>query len=128
MGQSTQVAPSQRQIIPVAEVPRPRKIEGALLQTCGSLLDAIHLCIHLSRLPHYAIAEKLGVDKGHWTRMMQGQAHFPTNKINSLMQLCGNFAPMQYLAQAAGFELFEDARAQRKEELRRELERLEAAA
>jgi hypothetical protein len=112
----------------LADAPKPKKIEEALLRTCSSFLDAIHLCIHLSRLPHYAIAEKLGVDRGHWTRMMQAQAHFPTNKLQTLMEICGNYAPMQYLAFSTGFELFEDAKSQRREELRRELERLDAAA
>lgn len=112
----------------LAEMPKPHKVEPQYLNTCGDLLDAIHLCIHLSRLPHYVIAEKLGIDRGHWTRMMQGQAHFPTRKLNMLMQVCGNYAPMQFLAMSTGFELFEDAKAKRKEELRRELAELESAA
>ncbi len=104
----------------------PRKVEDALLRTCSTTLDAIHLCIHLSKLPHYVIAEKLGVDRGHWTRMMQSQAHFPTNKITDLQRLCGNWAVLQFQNMEAGFEMYEDAKAKRKEELRRELERLEA--
>jgi len=111
----------------LAAQPKPRKIEDHLLRGCDTLLDAIHLCIHLSKFQHYFIAQKLGIDKGHWTRMMQSQAHFPTNKMKALMELCGNYAPMQWLAQHTGFELFEDAKAKRKEELRRELEQLEAA-
>ena len=112
----------------LAEQPRPRKLDASLLRTCDNLLDAIHLCIHMSRLPHYAIAQRLGVDKGHWTRMMQGQAHFPTNKLKMLMEMCGNYAPMQWLAASTGFELFEDAKAKRREELQRELAELENAA
>jgi len=118
---------TQRQMPFLAPARKPAKVDGALLRTCDTMLDAIHLCIHLSKLPHYAIAEKLGVDRGHWTRIMQSQAHFPTNKMKLLMEVCGNYAPMQWLATQTGFELFEDAKAQRKEELRRELEALEAA-
>jgi plasmid maintenance system antidote protein VapI len=128
MGPSTQVSETQRPRGPLREIQKPKKVEGALLSTCDSMLDAIHLCIHLSRLPHYVIAENLGVDKGHWTRMMQGQAHFPTNKMKTLMDVCGNYAPIQWLAAQTGFELFEDARTKRKDELRRELEQLETAA
>jgi hypothetical protein len=109
----------------MVEQPNPRKIDETLLRTCTTLLEAIHLCIHLSRLPHYAVAERLGIDKGHWTRMMQGQAHFPTNKLTLLMEVCANYAPVQWLCRAAGFQMFEDAKAQRREELRRELEALE---
>ena len=91
------------------------------------MLDAIHLCIHLSRLPHEAIASRLNIDKGLWSRMLQSQAHFPPNKLKPLMELCGNYAPVQFLAASAGFELFEDAKQKRREELRRELDALEAA-
>lgn len=119
--------PQQRPMPFMGEVRKPQKVDAALLRTCSTMLDAIHLCVHLSKLPHYAVAERLGVDRGHWTRMMQSQAHFPTNKMKDLMHVCGNYAPMQWLASQTGFELFEDAKAQRKEELRRELEALEAA-
>jgi hypothetical protein len=127
MGQSTQAneLQHQRPLRVLAEMPKPRKVDEWQLASCHDLLDAIHLCIHLSRLPHYAIAEKLGIDRGHWTRMMQGQAHFPTRKLGGLMQTCGNYAPMQFLARESGFELFEDAKAKRREELRRELAELE---
>jgi hypothetical protein len=130
-GQSTQHNPGppvQRNLALMAEMPKPRKVEAALLKNCDNLLDAVILCIQLSHLPHNAIARKLGIDKGHWTRMMQAQAHFPTNKLKMLMELCGNYAPMQWLAASTGFELFEDAKAKRKEELRRELEELENVA
>lgn len=125
--QQEQARPQQMPMALLAVQPKPRKVEEALLRTCQSLLDAIHLCIHLSKFPHYVIAEKLGVDRGHWTRIMQSQAHFPTNKLKTLMEFCGNYAPMQWLARETGFELFEDAKAKRKEELRRELQELEAA-
>lgn len=124
----TQVATPQRQLPGMlGAVRKPAKVDPALLRTCSCELDAIHLCVHLAKLPHYAIAERLGIDKGHWTRMMQGQAHFPTNKITALQRLCGNWAVLQYQNQVAGFEMFEDAKAQRREELLRELEQLEAA-
>jgi hypothetical protein len=84
MGPSTQRNPGQlpQRQLPgmLGAMPSPRKVEDALLRTCNSILDAVHLCIHLSKLPHYVVAQKLGIDKGHWTRMMQSQAHFPTNK------------------------------------------------
>lgn len=112
----------------LGETRKPDYVELKLLAQCETFLQAIHLCIHLSRLPHYAIAEKLGVDRGHWTRMMQGQAHFPTNKIASLMQLCGNYAPLQWLAKATGQEIAIDQRELRKQQLRRELAELDAQA
>lgn len=120
--------PTQREIRMLGETRRPDYVEMKLLGQCETLLQAIHLCVHLSRLPHYAVAEKLGVDRGHWTRMMQGQAHFPTNKIADLMQLCGNYAPLQWLAKATGQEIAIDQRELRRQQLRRELAELDAQA
>lgn len=111
----------------LGEARKPDYVEMKLLGQCDTLLQAIHLCVHLSRLPHYAICEKLGVDRGHWTRIMQGQAHFPTNKLNELMQLAGNYAPLQWLAKSVGQEIAIDQRELRKQQLRQELQELEAA-
>lgn len=110
----------------LGETRKPDYVEIRLLKQCQTMLDAIHLCIHLGRLPHYAIAEKLGIDRGHWTRMMQSQAHFPPNKLNSLMDLCGNFAPLQWLAQSVGQELAVDQITLRKQRALRELEEISA--
>jgi predicted XRE-type DNA-binding protein len=128
MGPSTQVNPEQRHQIPMrmmAAVPEPKKVEDWQLATCNDLLDAIHVCIHLSRMKHYDIAEQLGIDRGHWTRMMQGQAHFPTRKLGQLMKVCGNYAPMQFLARESGFQLFEDPVAMEKAKLKKRLAELE---
>jgi hypothetical protein len=92
----------QREIRMLGETRKPDYVEMKLLNQCETLLQAIHLCIQLSRYKHYAICDKLGIDRGHWTRMMQGAAHFPTNKLAALMQLCGNYAPLQWLAKATG--------------------------
>jgi hypothetical protein len=120
--------PPQREMRLLGETRKPDYVELKLLAQCESLLQAIHLCIHLSQLPHYVVAEKLGVDRGHWTRMMQGQAHFPTNKIAALMQVCGNYAPLQWLAKATGQEIAVDQRELRRQQLRRELAELDAQA
>jgi len=109
------------------ELKKPVPVDDILIRQCNTFLDAIHLCIHLSRRKHYSICESLGVDRGHWTRMMQGQAHFPTNKMHELMQLCGNLAPLQWLSQKVGVPLGLDAKQQRRAALLRELELLDAA-
>jgi hypothetical protein len=121
MGQST--LSNQRQLPGTAcgAVQPIRKVEDALVRSCDTLLDAIHLCIHLSKRKHYDIAEALGIDKGHWTRIMQGGAHFPTNKLRALQYVCGNWAPLQYQTWEAGFEMYENPKAKREAELLAEL-------
>jgi hypothetical protein len=130
MGPSTQVTdaqPKQRFWPMLGEAERPAPVDDILIAQCDTLLDAVLLCVQLSRLPHYVVCQRLGIDRGHWSRILQGQAHFPTNKFTALMQLCRNLAPMQYLARATGVPLLLDQKAQRKAALLRELEMLEAA-
>lgn len=118
----------QREMRFLGEVRKPDYVEMKLLAQCETLLHAIHLCVQLSRYKHYTVCDKLGIDRGHWTRMMQGQAHFPTNKLADLMHLCGNYAPLQWLAKATGQEIAIDQRELRRQQLRQELAELDAQA
>jgi transcriptional regulator with XRE-family HTH domain len=100
---------------------KPTTVRPELIAACKNRLDAIILCIQLSRLSQGEVAKRLGLDKGHLTRILQGLAYFPDQKSVELMEVCGNYAPLQYEAAACGFQLFKDARAQRKAELEAEL-------
>lgn len=102
-------------------------VDHILIKQCDELLDAILLCVHLSKKTHTKIRDTLGIDRGHWSRIMTGQAHFPTNKIKPLMELCGNLAPLQWLANASGIPLAIDEKQVRRANLIRELELLDAA-
>lgn len=126
MGPSTQVLQPQRAWALPAAMEKPAPVDESLIAQCDTLLDAILLCVHLSRVPSGTIAKRLGVDPGHWTRILQGQAHFPTNKMKSLMDLCRNLAPLQWLARAAGVPVVLDECERRKAALRRELALLES--
>lgn len=111
MGQSTLVSQPQREMPMLAQMERPGYVREDIISQCDTLLDAIHICIQLARLPHKAIAKRLGIDPGHWTRMMQGQAHFPTNKMHQLMEECRNYAPLQWLARNMGLQVYVDPEA-----------------
>lgn len=83
----------------------PRKLQNVpveLLKMCEDELDAVRLCIQLSSFTHDYIGKELSIDKGHFSRMVQGQAGFPTHKRLALMRLCGNRAPIQYEWMHAG--------------------------
>lgn len=121
MGPSTPVPERQLPGMAVAAVRAPRKVDEALVRSCSTLLDAVLLCIQLSRRKHYDLATALGIDKGHWSRILQGQAHFPTNKLRALQYQCENWAPLQYQNWEAGFEMYENPAAKRRDELLREL-------
>lgn len=70
-----------------------------------TFLSAIVLCAQLSGLDDKEIYMSLGIDAGHWSRIMKGDAHFPVDKIDTLMSMCGNEAPLQWLAQKRGYQL-----------------------
>ena len=118
----------QREIPILAEMPKPARADDNLVGRAGDLLAAVQMCVQLSGLSNEAICERMGIDPGHWTRMMQGRASLQLRKLPDLMRICGNLAPLQYLAREMGFDLYEDARAKRRAELEAELARLKDAA
>jgi hypothetical protein len=126
MGSSTQLNPAQREMPMLGAVEKPIAVDDHLISQCDTMLDAILLCVNLSRFTHTRVRDMLGIDKGHWSRIMTGQANFPTNKMHQLVQVCRNLAPLQWFSHATGVPLVIDKREQRKAELRRELELLES--
>lgn len=70
-----------------------------------SLSKAIALCIQFSGLLDKEIFLALDIDAGHWSRIVKGDAHFPTNRLSDLMDIRGNDAPLMWLAHARGYGL-----------------------
>ncbi len=105
------VSSPQREMPMLAQMEAPGRVREDIIAQCDTLLDAIHICIQLSKYTHTTVAKKLGIDPGHWTRMMQGRAHFPTNKIKALMQVCRNMAPLQWLNMQMGQQMYENPEA-----------------
>lgn len=70
-----------------------------------SLSGAVALCVQLSGLDDKEIYLSLGIDAGHWTRIMKGDAHFPLNKLNDLCTMCGNESPLLWWAHSRGYGL-----------------------
>lgn len=70
-----------------------------------SLLGAINLCIDLSGLDDKEVQLALDIDAGHFSHLRKGKGHFPPDKIGALMDLCGNEAPLIWLAHTRGYGL-----------------------
>ena len=98
-----------------------------LVKKCRHGLDAIRLCVQLSNYTNEHIANELGIDKGHFSRVMQGKANFPDTKRIELMSLCGNRAPAQFDALMTGCELVEMSKEARIRELEAQLAAAKAA-
>jgi hypothetical protein len=65
---------------------------------------AIVLCVQCSGLDRKQVYSALGIDAATWSRIESGQAHFPVNKLEQLMDLCGNEAPLMWLVNARGYD------------------------
>lgn len=71
-----------------------------------TLSAAIRLCISLAGFEsEKQVYMTLGIDKGQWSRIQKGDAHFPQDKLISLMDICGNEAPLIWLSRKRGYEL-----------------------
>lgn len=119
---------SQREMPFLAVMKAPEPVSQEFIKACNTELEALNLCMNLSRLPDEAIRDQLGIDKGHFSRIRKGRGNFPPNKRIALMNLCGNLAPVQYEAHRMGYDLQERAKDARIAELEAELQQLRKAA
>jgi len=63
---------------------------------------AVKLAANVSGLEEKEIYLPLKIDAGHWTRILNGQAHFPIDKLCEFMELVGNEVPLAWLAHRRG--------------------------
>lgn len=99
-----------------------------LIEACRHRLDAIRLAVQLSGMSNEYLCSELGIDRGHWSRIMQGHAYFPDTKSIALMELCGSYAPLQYELWALGLPWpADETREEMIARKRRELRALEGA-
>lgn len=102
---SSEVDYSQRDCVGPSPARVPVEVPQQLLDLCNSPLDALMLCIQLSRMSHEAVCDQIGIDKGHFSRMLSGRANFDARRIAELMEFAGNIAPLQWMARRMGYEL-----------------------
>lgn len=80
-------------------------ISDELIAGKGSLREAVKLCAELAPINDDVLCRELDIDPGQWTRIKNGQAHFPLEKYGDLMDVCGNEVPLRWLAQSRGYGL-----------------------
>lgn len=81
-------------------------VDLALVRAQPTLLAAIKLCITAAGFEaDKQVYRELGIDAGHWSRIMRGDAHFPVDKLPELMDLCGNEVPLMWLLHARGYDV-----------------------
>lgn len=111
------------------------EVPDSVVAACRDFKSAIRLCIEVSGLERKEVAFHLGLQDAHLSRMLADskdeERHFPVNKLNKLMEVCGNIIPLRWMANQRGFGLYRlksqvemelDAEKAVSAELRRELE------
>lgn len=91
--------------LPLVEKGDPVEVPFDLVMKQRSFSAAIALCVQVTGREDKEIYLSLGIDPGHWSRILKGDAHFPVDKLGALMDLCGNEAPLVWLAHSRGYEL-----------------------
>lgn len=77
-------------------------VDQEVVRRLPGMMDAISLCITVAgRVPKEAYLE-LGIDKGHWSKILSGQNGFPCEKLEQLCDVMGNDIPLQWLAGRRG--------------------------
>ncbi|MCL2656122.1 MAG: hypothetical protein FWD62_01665 [Betaproteobacteria bacterium] len=88
--------------------PEMQHVDARAIDAQPSLTAAIRLCQQLSGLEDKAIVGQNGIvpDVAQWSRITKsGQHYFPQDRLNTYMDLCGNEAPLIWLARSRGYEL-----------------------
>lgn len=92
--------------LPMRLTRAPQAIDPALVLAQPTLLGSVKLCISVAGFEaDKQVYAELGIDAGHWSRVMRGEAHFPLDKLSALMDLCGNEAPLLWLVHARGYDV-----------------------
>lgn len=81
---------------------QPQSISEEVVFRQPTFTAAIKLAANVSGLAEKQIYRDLEIDAGHWTRILNGDAHFPVDKLLAFMDLVGNEIPLQWLAHRRG--------------------------
>ena len=79
-----------------------RSVATEVLHAQKDMLAAFNLACNVSGLEDKEIYIALDIDAGQWSRIKQGGAHFPLNKLEELCDVLGNEILLEYLAWKRG--------------------------
>jgi hypothetical protein len=100
-------------------------VSDEVLSKIPDFKAALKLCKEISGLNDQQICAELRIEPAQWSRIWSGGAHFPSEKIPCLMDLCGNWVPLRWLAMKYGQELkpTKSTLERENDELREQLEK-----
>jgi len=94
-------------------------VSDEVIRMQADMISAIKLAIQVSGREPKQLYSDLGIDKATWSKILDGQFSFPTNKYRQFMDLVGNEIPLIWLAYSRGYALIpmRDAKDKRIQEL-----------
>ena len=81
---------------------KPQPVGEEVVFAQSTFSAAIRLAANVSGMDEKQIYRELDIDPGHWTRILNGDAHFPVDKLERFMDLVANEIPLQWLAHQRG--------------------------
>lgn len=80
-------------------------VDFSVIKLQRSFWAACELAMAAAGLEPKQVYMTLKIDKGHWSRIESGEAHFPHNKLEAFLDLLGNDIPLRWLAYRRGLGL-----------------------
>lgn len=115
-------AVEQPDLFDISGAAQPQPITPEAIYKQPTATAAIKLSIQVSGRDEKEIYMALDIDKGQWSRIISGNAHFPQDKYEQFMELVGNDVFLIWLAYRRGKGLhdLEDAKDKTIREVRAE--------
>ena len=83
-------------------LPLSEPVDFAVIKLQRTFWEACELVMRVAGLNAKQVYMTLKIDKGHWSRIESGEAHFPHLKLEAFLDLLGNDIPLQWLAWRRG--------------------------
>jgi hypothetical protein len=105
------------------------EVDLTIIRSQPSLTSALMLCQQLSGVEDKELVGPRGIvkDVAQWSRIRGGQHFFPQERLIAFMDVCGNEAPLIWLADRRGYRL-ERLESELERQLRLEREKNEKLA
>jgi hypothetical protein len=79
-----------------------QQVDDRVIFAQPTFTAAIRLAANACGLEEKEIYLPLKIDASHWTKILNGQAHFPTDKLDQFCNIVGNEIPLAWWAHRRG--------------------------
>lgn len=80
-------------------------IDDAALDRLPTMLKAYNVTLELSGVDNEILASEVNMDTAQFNRTKSGKNNFPLNKLNELLDACGNEVLLRWWARSRGYAL-----------------------